>query len=47
VQIPTKPGSFEEDRGRYVGHWRRMPDGQFRVTVSMWYSDRWHRPSHP
>jgi ketosteroid isomerase-like protein len=47
VQIPTKPGTFEEDRGRYVGHWRRIPDGQFRVTVSMWYSDRWHRPIHP
>ena len=47
VQIPTKPGAFEVDRGKYVGHWRRMPDGQFCVTVSMWYSDRWHRPSHP
>jgi ketosteroid isomerase-like protein len=47
VQIPNKPGAIEEDRGKYVGHWRRMPDGQFRVTVSMWYSDRWHRPSHP
>src|SRR6266850_322782 len=40
VQIPMKPGAFEEDRGKYVGHWRRMLDGQFRVTVSMWYSDR-------
>jgi ketosteroid isomerase-like protein len=42
VQVPTKLGTFEVDRGKYVGHWRRMPDGHFRVTVSMWYSDRWH-----
>ena len=47
VQIPMKPGAFEVDRGKYVGHWRRMPDGQFRVTVSMWYSDRWHLHGHP
>jgi ketosteroid isomerase-like protein len=47
VQVPTKPGTLEEDRGKYVGHWRRMPDGQFRVTVSMWYSDRWHGSNHP
>jgi len=47
VRIPNKSGAMEEDRGKYVGHWRRMPDGHFRVTVSMWYSDRWHRPSHP
>jgi uncharacterized protein (TIGR02246 family) len=47
VQIPNKIGAMEEDRGKYVGHWRRMPDGQFRVTVSLWYSDRWQRPSHP
>jgi ketosteroid isomerase-like protein len=47
VQVPTKTGTLEEDRGKYVGHWRRMPDGRFRVTVSMWYSDRWQRPSHP
>jgi len=47
VQIANTAGAIEEDRGKYVGHWRRMPDGQFRVTVSMWYSDRWHRPSHP
>ena len=43
VQVPIKPGTLEVDRGRYVGHWRRMPNGQFRVTVSMWYSDRWRR----
>ncbi len=43
VQISNKSGATEEDRGKYVGHWRRMPDGQFRVTVSLWYSDRWHR----
>jgi hypothetical protein len=36
VQVPIKPGTLEVDRGKYVGHWRRMPDGQFRVTVSMW-----------
>ena len=47
VQIRLKPDTFEVDRGKYVGHWRRMADGQFRVTASMWYSDRWHRPSHP
>jgi uncharacterized protein (TIGR02246 family) len=45
VQMPVKPGTFETDRGKYVGHWRRMPDGHFRVTVSMWYSDRWQKPS--
>jgi ketosteroid isomerase-like protein len=45
VQVPTQPGTLEVDRGKYVGHWRRMPDGQFRVTVSMWYSDRWRRVS--
>jgi ketosteroid isomerase-like protein len=45
VQLPIKPGTLEVDRGKYVGHWRRMPDGQFRVTVSMWYSDRWRRVS--
>jgi ketosteroid isomerase-like protein len=47
VQIPNKANVTEEDRGKYVGHWRRMPDGQFRVTVSLWYSDRWHQPNHP
>lgn len=36
VQVPVKPGAFEVDRGKYVGHWRRMSDGQFRVTVSLW-----------
>ena len=45
VQVPTKPGTLEVDRGKYVDHWRRMPDGQFRVTVSMWYSVRWRRVS--
>ncbi len=47
VQIPAKSESFDVDRGKYVGHWRRMSDGQFRVTVSMWASDHWHRPSDP
>jgi len=47
VQTSNNAGAMEEDRGKYVGHWRRMPDGQFRVTVSLWYSDRWHRPNHP
>jgi ketosteroid isomerase-like protein len=46
VQVPTKSGYLEVDRGKYVGHWRRMPNGQFRATVSMWYSDRWHRDSY-
>src|SRR5712692_6520259 len=45
VQVPIKPGTLEVDRGKYVSHWRRMPDGQFRVTMSMWYSDRWRRVS--
>jgi ketosteroid isomerase-like protein len=45
VQISTEFGSADIDRGKYVGHWRRMPDGQFRITLSMWNSDRWHRPS--
>lgn len=47
VRIPNKSGATQEDRGKYVGHWRRMPDGHFRVSVSMWYSDRWNQPSHP
>ena len=47
VQTSNNAGAMEEDRGKYVGHWRRMPDGQFRVTVSMWYSDRWQLPSQP
>jgi hypothetical protein len=47
LQIPTKSGSFDVDRGKHVGHWRRMSHGQFRVTISMWSSDRWHRPSDP
>jgi len=47
VQIPTKSGSFDVDRGKHVGHWRRTSGGQFRVTVSMWSSDRWRRPSDP
>jgi len=47
VQIPTKSASSDIDRCKYVGHWRRMSDGQFRVTLSMWYSDRWHRPCEP
>ena len=47
VQISNAADAIEEDRGKYVGHWRRTPDGQFRVTVSMWASDRWHGPSHP
>jgi len=46
VRISNKSGATDEDHGKYVGHWRRMPDGHFRVTVSMWYSDRWHQPSH-
>ena len=47
VQIANTAGAIEEDRGKYVGHWRRMQDGRFRVTVSMWYSDRWQRPGQP
>jgi len=47
VQIPTNAAFSDADRGKYVGHWRRMPDGQFRLTLSMWNSDRWHRPSDP
>ena len=47
VQIPTKLASSDIDHGKYVGHWRRMSDGQFRVRLSMWYSDRWHRPCEP
>src|SRR5258707_5150945 len=47
VQIPTKLASSDIDRCKYVGHWRRMSDGQFRVTLSMRYSDRWHRPGEP
>jgi ketosteroid isomerase-like protein len=31
VQIPNKSGATEEDRGKYVGHWRRMPDRHFRA----------------
>jgi ketosteroid isomerase-like protein len=45
LKISTKSASSDLDRGKYVGHWRRTPDGQFRVTLSMWNSDRWHRPS--
>ncbi|PYU54342.1 MAG: hypothetical protein DMG55_31820 [Acidobacteria bacterium] len=47
LQLSIKSASSDVDRGKYVGHWRRMPDGQFRVTLSMWNSDRWHRPSDP
>jgi len=42
VEISSIPGTPEVDRGSYVGHWRRMADGQFRVTLSIWSSDRWH-----
>jgi len=47
VQILTKSASSDVDRGNYVGHWRRMPDGHFRLTLSMWNSDRWHRSGDP
>jgi len=47
LQISNKSGSSDVDRGKYMGHWRRMSDGQFRVTLSIWNSDRWHRPSDP
>ncbi len=46
VRISNGPDAIEEDHGKYVGHWRRMPDGHFRVTVSMWYSDRWQLRSY-
>jgi hypothetical protein len=36
LQVPTKASTLEVDRGKYVDHWRRISDGQFRVTVSMW-----------
>ena len=47
VQISVTPGTFEVDRGKYASYLRRMEDGQFRVTMSMWYSDRWQRLNHP
>jgi ketosteroid isomerase-like protein len=43
VQIPVTHNTFEVDCGKYVGHWHRMPDGQFRVTLGIWHSDRWQR----
>ena len=46
VEISSIPGALEVDRGSYVGHWRRMADGQFRVTLSLWSSDRWRHPGH-
>lgn len=46
VEIRAKPGIFEVDCGKYVSYWRRMADSQFRVTLSMWSSDRWHHASH-
>jgi len=46
VQIFTVPGVLEVDRGRYVAHWRRTADGLYRVTLSLWSSDRWNQPSH-
>jgi ketosteroid isomerase-like protein len=46
VQVPVKPGTSEVDRGKFVGHWRRMEDGKFRVTASVWSSDRWHSFDH-
>jgi ketosteroid isomerase-like protein len=45
VQIPVTSDTFEIDRGKYVSHWHRMPDGQFRVILSIWHSDGWHRLS--
>lgn len=45
VQTLVKPGTLETDRGKYVGHWRRDADGQFRITSSVWYSERWHATS--
>jgi ketosteroid isomerase-like protein len=46
VEISSIPGALGVDRGSYVGHWRRMADGQFRVTLSVWSSDRWRHPGH-
>jgi len=46
VEISSIPGTLAVDRGSYVGHWRRMADGQFRVTLSLWSSDRWRHPGH-
>ena len=46
VEISSIPGTLAVDRGSYVGHWRRMADGQFRVTLSLCSSDRWRHPGH-
>src|SRR5438309_9288528 len=46
VEISSIPGTLAVDRGSYVGHWRRMADGQFRVTLSLGSSDRWRHPGH-
>lgn len=47
MQISDKSASSDVDRGKYVGHWRRMSDGQFRMTLNMWNSDRWRHADHP
>jgi hypothetical protein len=47
VQVSGRPGTVLVDRRKYVGHWRRMTDGHLRVTLSIWYSDRWDRPTQP
>ena len=41
VEISSIPCAQAVDHGSYVGHWRRMEDGQFRITLSVWSSDRW------
>jgi hypothetical protein len=45
MRIPAATDTFATDRGKYVSHWHRMADGQFRVILSTWHSDSWHRLS--
>ena len=39
VQAPQKEGGKREDRGKYVGTWRRQPSGEFRMVADIWNSD--------
>jgi hypothetical protein len=35
VQISTRHGTFEVNRGSYLGHWRHIRDGKIRVALSI------------
>ena len=39
LQAPQKEGGKKEDRGKYVGTWRRQPNGEYRMIADIWNSD--------